>query len=235
MSPDTPKPNRPPTAPLAPPASAAVTPVALEQERERVVQALSTHYAYDRLSLSAVEERLERAYRATTPAELHALLADLPAATAEAMAAAAPLPLPLPVAATVPERGFALAIFGGFERKGGMAVPRHFKVTAVMGGGVLDLREARFGAGVTELELFVLMGGVEVLVPPGVRVECSGAAIMGGLGTDTDEPTAASPDQPVLRLNGFVIWGGVDVQTRFPGESEKQYKRRRKEERRRRG
>ncbi len=39
--------------------------------------------------------------------------------------------------------------------------------------------------------------------------------------------------QPVVRLSGMVIWGGVDVQTRLPGESEKQYKRRRREERRR--
>ena len=206
-------------------------PAVMERERERVVQALSTHYAYDRLTLEAVEDRLERAYRAVSVAQLQALLADLPTTTAEEMAAV-PAPARMP-AAGVPERGFAMAIMGGFDRKGSMVVPRHYKVTAFMGGGVLDLREARFGPGVTEVDVFVLMGGVEVYVPPGVRVECSGAAVMGGFETDTDEPPNPSPVQPILRLSGFCMWGGVEVQTRFPGESTRAYKRRRKEERKR--
>ena len=116
-----------------------------------------------------------------------------------------------------------------------MVVPRHYRVRAFMGGGVLDLREARFGPGVTEIDILVFMGGVEVYVPPGVRVECSGAGIMGGFETDTDEPATLGPAQPVLRINGMAIWGGVEVQTRLRGESAKAYKRRRKEEERRGG
>ncbi len=228
-------PNTPTSAPRAAPVAAPDAPPAvIERERERVVQALSTHYAYDRLSLETVEERLDRAYRAVSVAQLRALLADLPATTAEEQAAAVPAGAAAP-AAQVPERGFALAVMGGFERKGGMVVPRHYKVSAFMGGGVLDLREARFGPGVTEIDVFVFMGGVEVYVPPGVRVECSGAGIMGGFGTDTDEPPNPSPTQPVLRLSGMAIWGGVEVQTRLPGESAKAYKRRRRDERRGRG
>jgi hypothetical protein len=225
-------------APL--PAVPDAPPAVVERERERVVQALSTHYAYDRLTLEAVEERLDRAYRAVSVAQLRSLLADLPATTAEELAAApgsarlpaAWVPAASVPAASVPERGFALAVMGGFERKGGMVVPRHYKVTAFLGGGVLDLREASFGPGVTEMDVSAIMGGVQVFVPPGVRVECSGAAIMGGFGTDTDDPAGAAADGPVLRLSGFALWGGVDVQTRLVGETEKAYKRRRREERR---
>ena len=138
---------------------------------------------------------------------------------------------------SVPARGFAFAVMGGVERKGSWVVPRYLKIVAVMGGAEIDLREARFGPGVTEVELFVLMGGVEVLVPPGVRVECDMAAVMGGFSSDADDPLPTSPtgaaaEPVVVRLTGFAMWGGVGVQTRFPGESTKAYNRRRKLERR---
>ena len=64
----------------------------------------------------------------------------------------------------VPERGVGAAIMGGFQRGTGWVLPRHFKVVAVMGGIELDLRNARIAPGVSEIEVFALMGGVEVLV-----------------------------------------------------------------------
>ena len=38
----------------------------------------------------------------------------------------------------------------------------------------------------------------------------------------------------VLRLSGIAVLGGVEAQTRYPGESARDYKRRRREERKRR-
>ena len=202
----------------------------LEAERDRVIQALAAHYAYDRLTLEGFEERLERAYRAASPPQLAALLADLPHTTAEELATTSPA-LRAP-AASVPARGFTFAVMGGVERKGAWMVPRHLKVVAVMGGAAIDLRDARFGPGVTEIDVFALMGGVEILVPPGVRVECSGAAMAGGFVADTSDVGALSPTAPVVRLSGMAVFGGVEAQTRFPGESTRDYKRRRREERR---
>jgi predicted membrane protein len=49
-----------------------------------------------------------------------------------------------------------------------------------MGGSELDFREAVMGPGVTELQIFAVCGGVEVVVPPGLNVESHGIAIMGG-------------------------------------------------------
>ena len=204
----------------------------LDDERDRVIQSLATHYAYDRLSLEAYEERLDRAYQAHTPAALLALVADLPATTAQELAAASPA-LRAPDG-SVPARGFAFAVMGGVERKGTWVVPRYLKIVAVMGGAEIDLREARFGPGVTEIDIFAMLGGVEVLVPPGVRIECSGAAVAGGFETDTDDVGVPSPATPVLRLSGIAIFGGVEAQTRYPGESARDHKRRRREERKRR-
>jgi hypothetical protein len=123
----------------------------------------------------------------------------------------------------VPERGIAAAIAGGFSAKGGWLVPRTLKVWAVAGGGDFDLREARFAPGVTEIEVIAVMGGVEVILPEGIRVEVVGAAILGGFehkaGTPVEDPGA-----PVVRISGLAVAGGVDVSHgRREYKNERQY------------
>lgn len=219
-------PLRPSSAAAAPSSGIAVS----TADRERVVQELGTHFAFDRLSLDGYEERLERAYRAVTRQQLDELLRDLPSATGEELSAV-PAPLLVPASEVAP-RGLMSAFMGGTERSGSWIVPQHVKVWSTMGGVVLDMREARFAPGVTEIELFVLMGGVELIVPPGVRVETSSvAAVAGGIDNKAGDATALSPLNPVIRLSGLVILGGVETKTRLPGESEKERKIRLRRER----
>jgi hypothetical protein len=205
----------------------------LAAERERVVQALSAHFAEDRLTLTEFEQRLERAYNLGSADQLRSLVADLPAAVTEAAAAqglaAGPILVP---SSEVPARGVVFAVMGAAERGGSWIVPRQLKVVVVMGAAELDLREARFGPGVTEIEIFVMMGGVEIIVPPGVRVESFGAAFMGGFELLGGDAAALSPAHPVLRLSGLAIMGGAGTETRLPGESAKEAKRRRKRQKR---
>ena len=204
----------------------------LSAERERVVQTLSAHFAHDRLTLTEFEQRLERAYSLTSADQLRSLVADLPAAPASpptlGTAAAGPALAP---STQVPPRGAIFAVMGGQERSGSWIVPRQLKVVVLMGGAELDLRDARFGAGVTEIEIFVAMGGVTIIVPPGVRVESIGAAFMGGFEMKAGDADALSPANPVLRLSGLAIMGGVETETRLPGESAKEAKRRRRRSR----
>lgn len=61
------------------------------------------------------------------------------------------------------------------------------------------------------------MGGVQIRVPPWVRVEVHGSGFMGGfeerLAPRGERPP---PDAPVLRVHGFALMGGVDVRVREP-------------------
>jgi hypothetical protein len=41
----------------------------------------------------------------------------------------------------------------------------------------------------------------------------------------------ADPDRPILRVRGSAIFGNVEVQTRLPGETERDAHRRRRRER----
>ena len=205
----------------------------LAAERERVVQTLATHVAQDQLTLTEFEQRLEQAYSLTSAEQLRSLVADLPAVSAIPATHEPVVPGPALVPSSeVPPRGAIFAIMGGQERAGSWIVPRQLKVVAVMGGAELDLREARFGAGVSEIEVFVMMGGVSIIVPPGVRVESLGAAIVGGFELKAGDATALSPANPVLRIGGLAIMGGVETETRLPGETAKEAKRRRRKQRR---
>ena len=76
-------------------------------------------------------------------------------------------------------------------------------------------------------------GGADVIVPPGLQVECGSAGVPGGCVCAPDELADASlasgdPGSPALRVNGPALTGGATVGTRLPGEREKGAARRRK-------
>jgi hypothetical protein len=183
-----------------------------EQERAKVIEALTEHFAQDRLTMDELEQRLDKVYAASTPSALSALLADLPDLTPPTAAASAPV---VHGSGDTPRMKTLVAFMSGVVRKGPWAVPKTVNAIAFMGGIELDMRFAHFTAPVTEIQILAVMGGVEVIVPPGVRVESEGFAIMGGFGTDVGEP--ASPNAPIIRLTGFAFMGGVDVRVVMVG------------------
>jgi len=104
-------------------------------------------------------------------------------------------------------------------RKTGQWTPaRHNKVTCVMGNAKFDLRDALMLHGETHFELNVVMGEVELIVPPGLRVECDGFALMSEF-DDAHSEGLAPPDAPVIRVTGSAVMGAVRIKTRLPGES----------------
>jgi hypothetical protein len=100
-----------------------------------------------------------------------------------------------------------------------------------MGGVELDFREAILAPGVTEVHAFAFWGGVQILAPPDVRVECSGLGIMGGFEHREDASLPFDPSAPVLRITGIAVMGGVEVAVRFAGETGREAKRRVRDQR----
>lgn len=216
------------------PDSPELRPAPLRSRREATVQVLCDEFAKDNLSLEEFERRLDRAHRATALAELDALTADL-----QAPAAATPAPpaVTVPRPATPGEVGESqtlIAIMGGVERRGQWVPARHTHLFALLGGAGLDFREARLGPGVTEVSVFCLMGGVEIIVPPGLIVDAGGLALMGGFEHVAPERVPADPNAPVLKVNGFVMMGGVEVTEREPGETAREARKRHQSERKQR-
>jgi hypothetical protein len=203
--------------------------VTLRDHRDRVIDALSEHFARDDLSMDEYEKRVDRAHCATSITALDQLLSDLQPLEEPSLALTRPQPTALDVSR--PRRKRVVAIMGGVDRKGQWVVPSELRVTAIMGGVDLDFREALLPPGITEVTVRAIMGGVDIIVPPNVAVEADGFAIMGGFEEMHRAPAAPDPDRPLLRISGFALMGGVDIDTRLPGETWWQARKRVRKER----
>lgn len=82
-------------------------------------------------------------------------------------------------------------------------------LTTVLGGMQLDLRGANIQEEGAFLEVNVLLGGIDILVPNHWKVEMSGTPILGGWDNKTSLNT--NPDAPVLKIKALVAFGGLDV------------------------
>jgi hypothetical protein len=175
---------------------------ASDAEREAAVARLRTAAGEGRLALDELAERLDRALAAVTRDELEGLTRDLPAEQQ---------PDALPAAKS---RRWVVGIMGGGTLKGRWRIASECTVVNVMGGSDLDLTGAVVEGPETEIRVFSLMGGSNIVVPDGVHVELSGFAFMGGndlrLGKRPPPPAGA----PVVRVRAWSIMGGTDVKRR---------------------
>ena len=123
-----------------------------------------------------------------------------------------------PLGRSEPDEKRHVAIMAAVKKKGQWTPARHNKVLCIMGNTKFDLREAIILHGETHFELSVLMGEVEFIIPPGLRVEADGFAFMGEF-DDSHSEGLAEPDAPVIRVTGSVVMGAARIRTRLPGES----------------
>jgi len=230
----------PPPTSLARPDRATL--VKARDARERVIARLSEAFSQDVLEVEEFERRVTVAQVSESPEEIEALLADLDAAAGGVarpvpatapVRAPAPAPAPLPASLVPPdfaEGNTLVAIMSGLDRRGSWTVPSRLRIIAFMGGARLDLREARFPPGPIDIEVFAMMGGVEIIVPPELAVQVHGMAIMGGFQEINRAPAHPDPDAALLRIHGFAMMGGVDVHMRLQGESDRDARRRHRDE-----
>jgi class 3 adenylate cyclase len=195
----TPTPRHPVPEPTTSPETVAALRVS-DQERDETVRRLQTAFAEGRLTDEEFDARVRATLTARTQTELMRLLADLPGAPAR----------PVPAS---PMRRLVIAVMGEAVRRGRWRVPEQCTAVAMMGGCVLDLRAAQLSAPVTTITAVAIMGGVEVIVPPGVRVEMHGLPIMGGWSNRVREE-GLPPDAPQVHIRGFALMGGVEARTR---------------------
>ena len=171
--------------------------------------------------MEELDERLDAVYAARTYAELEPITRDLP----QTAGGAAPAPARVP--AGHPRRfgdeatsHGAFAILGGFSRKGDWVVPEEFTAFAFMGGGEIDLREARYAAPTVTIHAVTFMGGIEITVPEDANVRVTGIGIMGAF----DHPSGGTgePGGPTIIVNGVAFLGGVEVNRRPPRKTKRE-------------
>lgn len=185
-------------------------------DRERVAQFLHNSMAEGRLTVSELEERLDKVYSAKTFGELEPVTRDLPsgqqATSVQLPQASAPMQTN-----RIGGRGTsstAIAIMSGADRKGVWTVPPTFNTVALMGGVQIDLTDARFEDAETTIQAFAMMGGVEIFVPEDITVQVNGSGFMGAFDNKVHEQAAPRPGVPHVRITGFAFWGAVEVKHR---------------------
>ncbi|HEU5023568.1 MAG TPA: DUF1707 domain-containing protein [Spirillospora sp.] len=171
---------------------------ASDGDRDRVLVRLHTAYAEGRLTEAELDERIDLALAARTEADLAEVSSDLPAAATTAAPA---------------ERGpagrFQLAYKSGVRRTGHWRLPETYTTVIYKGHSLLDLRAAELDGPVTTLRVLAYKSTVEVIVPPGVRVET------GGMGVSADLHGAPGPDAPVVHIQGFAYKGEIEAKDRI--------------------
>lgn len=207
---------------------------ASDQDRERTAEILREAAGDGRLSMSELDDRLEATYAAKTYAELEPVVRDLPhpgtAPNGPAVQASTSEPGRF---GGQPTSSSAICIMGGFSRKGDWVVPADFTAVAIMGGGELDLREARFSQQAVNIHAVTIMGGIAIIVPEDAEVHVTGIGVMGAF--EHGPAGAGKPGGPKIRINGLAFWGAVDVKRKPPkgaGKREKLEARRRELEER---
>ena len=185
----------------------------IEVVREKVVSALSLHFANDRLTLEELENRLALVYSARTHSDLTQLLADLPAPGGNE----APQVAVVPADEAAPRR-LILAVMGELRRRGAWNLPRELTVFAMMGNAKLDLRQATFPAGVTTINAVGVMSEISIIVPPDVGIEADGTALMGTVDSVSSRGGTAVAGHPMVRVKGFAVMSSIHVKVRSVGE-----------------
>jgi hypothetical protein len=194
MRPDSePEPSRPPAI------------RASDQDRDGVVQRLQQAFAERRLDDDEFDERMRAALTAKTSADLDLLTGDLPTATPGSAA---------PVAAGVKPGRWAVAYKNSIRRGGRWRVPERFTSVVYKGGGQLDLRAAELTAPVTTVVAVAYKSRIDILVPPGVRVEMDGFGVSKGWSAEEETEIRLAHDAPTVHIRGIAYKGTIEARTK---------------------
>ena len=100
-------------------------------------------------------------------------------------------------------------MWSGVSRKLSTPDFRGGDASAIMGGCEIDLRQCGLASGPATIDLFALMGGIELYLPGDWTLRNEGIVIMGGV-EDSRRETAGDPSK-LLILRGTVLMGGIEI------------------------
>jgi hypothetical protein len=196
-----------PNEPLPPSAELRAS----DAERAHAVELLSRAVADGRLSVEELDGRLQSAYDVRTRRELATLIADVSTDTAlDQPISPSSLPVGVKVVDGPGGSGWVVSILGGHDRRGYWRIARTCTVLNVLGGSDIDLCDVELAGPETQLNVYSFMGGSEIRVPSGVRVEVTKLAVLGGNEVDlgTEQPRS---DAPLVRVRIVSVMSGCSV------------------------
>jgi hypothetical protein len=155
-----------------------------DRERKQVDARLQQAMADGVLTLTEYDERAEQCWAARTQRDLDAITRDLPAPQPAPQAAVAAAPAPAPVhagrhGAGRTRGGVVAAVVVGVGILLGVQV-----LSADDGVSVFGSRTVQVAPGQDNVEVGMLFGSVEIVVPDDARVQTSGTVLFGSVNCD---------------------------------------------------
>lgn len=177
----------------------------LEAERDRTVERLTEGFSRDELTVEEYERRVSLVYGATTRAELARLSADLPVA---------PPPHPELVALPLEIR----SVLSNVVRSGPPALPKQVHMRSWAGNIEIDLSNSQLLPGVTQVDVDVVLGNLEIVLPEHAHVDQQMSVILSSFENprrrDSAPALPARGAPVVVRFTGRVLLGNVSVRFR---------------------
>ena len=183
--------------------------------RTEVIERLKENYALDYLEEDVFEKRISIATNTNSKGELLSLVEDLPDVPKDHSSM---IPGKYSInSGKVESAGTFFTLMGSTKRKGLWKPARYTNTICVMGEAYLDYTEAQIPPGVSDLNIFCMMGDVNIIVPQGLNVESKGIPVMADFSDTTIEQE--DPNAPTLRVKAFVLMGDVNI--RYPKKKKK--------------
>lgn len=208
----------------------------LPSAKEEAIDVLAECFAQDMMTVEDFERRVSIVHAAGSMSELSEAVAGIRTRGAEtrpqgeqrAQIEALQRMRPDVPAQRVRDSDRAIAVLGNTKRAGRWVPARRNTAMSVLGSVVIDLREALLGPGECKFSVATFMGSVEILVPPGLHVDCAGSAVLGSFGEELrrDQEAPLDPDAPRVRIDGVAVLGSVEVEDRRVGETKREARRR---------
>ncbi len=173
-----------------------------DAERERAIAVLQQACEDGRLTLGEYSSRLDAALTARTHGQLVGLVRDIPASSLAIRPPSTPT-------------SKITAILGSNSRTGRWRVAREIEAVSILGECKLDLRDAEIHGSEIVINVRVVLGSMEILVPPGVQVEMEQVSVIAG-SSEKRSRHEARPGSPVVRIQGSVYLGSIKVKDSQP-------------------
>jgi hypothetical protein len=174
---------------------------ASHDDREQVQAILRDALSQGRITPDEFAERTTLAAEARTIGDLRPMLDDLPVAYG-----GSPMAAVAPGGDVVEWRG----TFGSIKRKGAWTVPSKISIHRRMGSVELDFTEAQFTSPVTDIELDMVGGSIEIRVREDASVSTDEVVVsMGSI--EDHRKTREVGGSPRLRFHGSLRMGSFEV------------------------
>jgi hypothetical protein len=167
-----------------------------DADRNGTLRRLHNAVAHGLIDIGEFEERSMQVSMARQPADLEALVDDLPRAGAIASSSADRLEL----------RGW----MGSLHRSGEWTVPTRLSLVRRVGSVDLDLTNARFAGPVVVIELDLVRGSLDLRLPEGASASIDDVTVYGGSARDRRKNPPAEGNPHVV-LTGRVVLGSVHI------------------------